>query len=118
VLKRFVPAVLLPVVLVSPASAAELPLGPRSLDERRAHARVADGVRWTRIVREGGPWRVNVLRMAPGTRVLAVPAGDTVGERGRPSAVSRRLRAVAAVNGGYFAGDGNPVGCWPPAGGC
>jgi Phosphodiester glycosidase len=89
--------------------AAELPLGPRSLDERRSVAQVAPGVRWTRIVRDGGPWRVNVLTVATGARVVAAPAGS-VGKRARPSALSRRLRAVAAVNGGYFAADGNPVG--------
>jgi hypothetical protein len=108
--KSFVLSALLVGALVSPAGAAELPLGPRSLDERRVRAWVAEGVRWTRIVREGGPWRVNVLGIAPGRRVLAVPAGERVGERARPSALSRGLRAVAAVNGGYFAGDGNPVG--------
>jgi len=99
------------------ASAAELPLGPGSLDERRAGAQVAPGVRWTRIVREGGPWRVNVLRVAAGARVVVAPAARVVapraggvGARVRPSELARRLRAVAAVNGGYFAGDGNPVG--------
>jgi Phosphodiester glycosidase len=93
--------------VAAPAPAAELPLGPRSLDERRAVSRLAPGVRWIRIVREGGPWRVNVLSVA--TRVLAAPA-EAIGERERPSAIARRLRAVAAVNGGYFAADGNPVG--------
>ena len=40
---------------VTPAAgAAELPLGPRSLDERRSVTQVAPGVRWTRIVRDGG----------------------------------------------------------------
>jgi hypothetical protein len=97
------------------AGAAELPLGPRSLDERRSVAQVAPGVRWTRIVRDGGPWRVNVLTVAAGARVAVAPAG-TVGRRARPSALSRRLRAVAAVNGGYFAGDGNPVGALASAG--
>jgi hypothetical protein len=92
------------------AAAPELPLGPRSLDERRSVSRVAPGVRWTRIVREGGPWRVNVLSVARRARVFASLAGETVGERGRPSSVARRLRAVAAVNGGYFDGDGNPAG--------
>jgi phosphodiester glycosidase len=92
------------------AGAADLPLGPRSLDERRSVSRVAPGVRWTRIVREGGPWRVNVLTVAAGARVVAAPAGDAAGERARPSALSRRLAAVAAVNGGYFDGDGYPVG--------
>ena len=97
-------------VLAPTAGAADLPLGPRSLDERRSVARVAPGVRWTRIVREGGPWRVNVLTVAAGARLVAAPAGDAAGERARPSAVSRRLAAVAAVNGGYFDGDGYPVG--------
>jgi hypothetical protein len=96
--------------LAPPAGAADLPLGPRGLDERRSVSQVAPGVRWTRIVRDGGPWRVNVLTVAPGTAVLAAPAGDSVGDRVRPSALSRRLRAVAAVNGGYFDGDGSPVG--------
>jgi hypothetical protein len=96
---------------VAPAAgASDLPLGPRSLDERRSVSRVAPGVRWTRIVREGGPWRVNVLTVAAGARLVAAPAGDAAGERARPSAVSRRLAAVAAVNGGYFDGDGYPVG--------
>ena len=97
-------------VLAPTAGAADLPLGPRSLDERRSVSRVAPGVRWTRIVREGGPWRVNVLTVAAGARLVAAPAGDAAGERARPSAVSRRLAAVAAVNGGYFDGDGYPVG--------
>jgi hypothetical protein len=93
-----------------PAGAADLPLGPKSLDERRSVSRVAPGVRWTRIVREGGPWRVNVLTVAAGAKVLAVPAGDSFGVRARPSALSRRMAAAAAVNGGYFDGDGYPVG--------
>jgi hypothetical protein len=96
--------------LVPPAGAADLPLGPKSLDERRSVSRVAPGVRWTRIVREGGPWRVNVLRVAARARVVATAAGDAAGERVRPSVLSRRLAAVAAVNGGYFDGDGFPVG--------
>jgi hypothetical protein len=66
-------------------------------------------VTWTRIVRSGGPWRLNVLRLAPGVRVVAAPAGD-IGERRRPSSIQRRLRGIAAVNGGYFAVDGNPAG--------
>jgi hypothetical protein len=91
------------------AGAAELPLGPRSLDERRSVAQVAPGVRWTRIVRDGGPWRVNVLTVAAGARVLVQPAG-TVGKRARPSTLLRRVLAVAAVNGSYFDAEGNPIG--------
>ena len=95
--------------------APELPLGPRALDEHRSSARLAPSVRWTRIVREGGPWRVNVLSIAPGARVVVVPAG-AAGVRARPSTLSRRLAAVAAVNGGYFAADGNPAGVLASAG--
>jgi phage tail sheath protein FI len=53
-------------------------------------------------VREGGPWRINVLTLAPGAQMLAVPGGDAVGARARPSALAGLLRAPAAVNGGYF----------------
>ena len=73
---------LLVVVLAGAPQAAratsELPLGPRSLDERRSSAQLTPAVRWTRIVREGGPWRVNVLRIAPGAPVVVAPAGDSV----------------------------------------
>ena len=96
-------------------AAPELPLGPRALDEHRSSARLTPSVRWTRIVREGGPWRVNVLSIAPGARVEVVPAG-VAGVRARPSTLSRRLAAVAAVNGGYFAADGNPAGVLASAG--
>ncbi len=53
---------------------------------------------------------MNVLTVAAGARVVAAPAGDAAGDRIRPSVLSRRLAAVAAVNGGYFDGDGYPVG--------
>jgi Phosphodiester glycosidase len=96
-------------------AAPELPLGPRALDEHRSSARLTPSVRWTRIVREGGPWRVNVLSIAPGARVEVVPGGVT-GVRTRPSTLSRRRAGVAAVNGGYFAADGNPVGALASAG--
>jgi hypothetical protein len=95
------------------ARAAELPLGSRSLDERRERATVAPGVRWTTIVREGGPWRVNVLaidRNALAGRFGGVLANERVAGLERPSAMARRTRAVAGVNGGFFAVDGDPVG--------
>jgi len=111
---------LLVVVLAGAAqaarAAAELPLGPRSLDERRSSAQLTPTVRWIRIVREGGPWRVNVLRIAPGASLVVAPAGDSVGVRSRPSTIASRLAGVAAVNGGYFAADGNPVGVLAGAG--
>jgi hypothetical protein len=105
----------LPVV----ASARELPLGPRSLDERRASVRVAPGVRWTRIVREGGPWRVHVLtvdRAALRGRLTGVLSNGRIEGRERASAMARRARAVAGVNGGYFAESGDPVGALAIAG--
>jgi hypothetical protein len=109
-------AVLLALVAASvpgAAAAAELPLGSRSLDERRERATVAPGVRWTSIVREGGPWRVNVLavdRAALDGRLGGVLANDRIAGLERPSAMGRRTGAAAGVNGGFFAVDGDPVG--------
>jgi Phosphodiester glycosidase len=102
-------------LLQGPAAAVarELPLGSPSLDERRAGVRVAPGVTWTRIVREGGPWRVNVLsvdRRALRGRLGGVLSNRRIEGRERASAMARRARAVAGVNGGYFAADGDPVG--------
>lgn len=101
-------------LLMAPSTvAAELPLGSRSLDERRESALVAPGVRWTSIVREGGPWRVNVLvidREALAGRLGGVLSNEHVASLERPSAMARRARAVAGVNGGFFAVDGDPVG--------
>jgi Phosphodiester glycosidase len=94
-------------------AAAELPLGSRSLDERRERATVAPGVRWTAIAREGGPWRVNVLaidRAALDGRLGGVLANDRIAGLERPSAMARRTGAAAGVNGGFFAVDGDPVG--------
>jgi Phosphodiester glycosidase len=102
-------------LLQGPAAAVarELPLGSRSLDERRASVRVASGVTWTRIVREGGPWRVHVLtvdRRALGGRLTGVLSNRRIEGRERASVMARRARAVGGVNGGYFAEDGDPVG--------
>jgi Phosphodiester glycosidase len=95
------------------ATAAELPLGSRSLDERRERATVAPGVRWTSIVREGGPWRVNVLaidRTALDGRLGGVLANERIAGLERPSAMARRTGAAVGMNGGFFAVDGDPVG--------
>ena len=99
--------------LAPPAAAAELPLGSRALDERRAVAAVAPGLTWTRIVREGGPWRVNVLRVDRGLldgQVSGVLSNRRIAGRERTSAMGRRARAAAGVNGGFFAVGGDPVG--------
>jgi hypothetical protein len=108
-----VAAALALLTLPSPAGAAELPLGPRSLAETRATVRVAPGVTWTRIVRSGGPWRVNVLTVdsaAISGRVGAVLSNGRAVGRERTSSMARRTRAVAGVNAGFFNGGGNPVG--------
>ena len=100
-------------LLAPTAVAAELPLGSRSLDERRESAMVAPGVRWTQVVREGGPWRVNVLavdREALAGRLGGVLSNERVAGIERPSVMARRTGAVAGVNGGFFAVDGDPVG--------
>ncbi|HEX2231964.1 MAG TPA: phosphodiester glycosidase family protein [Thermoleophilaceae bacterium] len=95
------------------ASAAGLPLGPGSLREGRATVRIATGITWTRIVRSGGPWRVNVLtvnRAAIAGRVGAVLSNGRAIARERTSSMARRTRAIAGVNAGFFNGGGNPVG--------
>ena len=95
------------------AATRDLPLGSRSLDERRERVDLAPGVTWTRIVREGGPWRVHVLsidRSALGGRLTGVLSNRRIEGRERASTMARRARAVAGVNGGYFAADGDPVG--------
>jgi hypothetical protein len=103
------------VVLLASASQVawalpELPLGSKALDERRWSSQLTPTVRWTRISREGAPWRVNVLSIEPDGRVAVTTGGDAVGVRVRPSALAQRLAGVAAINGGYFAADGNPAG--------
>jgi hypothetical protein len=104
--------------------APRLPLGPPGLGERYATATLAPGVTWTRISRGhalggglSGPWRVNVLRVArgaPGGRLAVALSGGLVPGREPLDAMARRARALAAVNGGYFASggvlDGDPVG--------
>ena len=105
--------VLLALAGAAPARAAELPLGSRSLDETRERAQVAPGLRWTRIEREGGPWRLNVLeidRELIDGRVAGALSNGRVAGLERPSRTARRLRAVAGVNGTFFALDGDPIG--------
>ena len=95
------------------AKAGDLPLGSSRLDERRTVIQVAAGVTWTRIVREGGPWRVHVLtidRAALAGRLTGVLSNRRILGRERLSAMGRRTRAIAGINGGFFAGDGDPVG--------
>ena len=97
----------------SSAKAGDLPLGSSRLDERRTVVQVAPGVTWTRIVREGGPWRVHVLTIDRGAlagRLTGVLSNRRILGRERPSAMANRTRAVAGVNGGFFAADGDPVG--------
>jgi hypothetical protein len=70
---------------------------------------VEPGVEWTTIVRESGPVRINVLAVDP-ARVHGVLSNERIARRETVSAMSRRVAAVAGVNGGYFAPSGDPVG--------
>ena len=70
---------------------------------------VAPGVRWTPILREQGPVRINVLELDPAL-VHGVLSNNRVAGRERVSRMARRVGAVAAVNGGYFGPSGDPVG--------
>lgn len=95
--------------------AVDLPLGPSTLREQRMTRQVAEGVRWTRITRtgRGGPFRVNVLavnrsQLRGGIRLLS--GRDRVPGLERLSAIARRHRAVAGINGGYFAVGAPDVG--------
>ncbi len=58
-----------------------------------------------------GPHWIAHVRIPPGTARLRVAlAGDQVLGRERTSVIARRAGAIAAVNGGYFAPDGDPIG--------
>jgi len=70
---------------------------------------VAPGVDWTPILRERGPVRINVLEVDP-ARVHGVLSNNRVAGRERVSRMSRRVGAVAGVNGSYFRPSGDPVG--------
>ncbi len=99
--------------LGAPAAAAELPLGPRSLDERRTTTTLGPGIAWTRIVRGGGPWRVHVVRVDrahTAGRLTALLSGGRIHGVQRTSVMARRHRATVAVNGGFFNVTGEPVG--------
>jgi hypothetical protein len=106
---------LLSLAFAGHAAAAPLPLGPPSLREHRATTTVAPGVTWTRIVRGSarpgeGPWRVNVLRSAPGTSVDTRLSNDVIAGLERPSSTARRAGALAGVNGPYYDVRGEVVG--------
>lgn len=58
-----------------------------------------------------GPHRVVVLRIQPHAAALAPAlARERVIGRERTSAIASRRGAIAAVNGGFFAADGDPIG--------
>ena len=98
---------------VAAPARAELPLGREAFTERSRTVEVVPGLSWTRIARSGGPWRVNVLTIDRGAlagRVTAGLSNSRVAGRERLSAIARRTRALAGVNGGFFAVDGDPVG--------
>ena len=94
-------------------AAVLLTASPAAAAERRTVKRVAAGVTWSHIVRSAGPLRLNVLAVDRGKlrgRVGAVLSNGRAGGHERVSAMARRRHALAGVNGGFFAADGNPVG--------
>jgi hypothetical protein len=72
-------------------------------------AEVEPGVDWTTIVRHRPAERINVLTVDPG-RVRGVLSNDRIAGRERVSRMASRVKAVAGVNGGFFAPSGDPVG--------
>ncbi len=113
---RTVIAVLL---FFSTAAIAPAPPFPPILAQTVSHERIAPGLRLARFrfVTPGGPIHAAVLEFDPhDTRLALVPllAHHTlVGKRERLSSMlAEHARAVAAVNGDYFAigGDGAPIG--------
>ena len=86
---------------------------PAAASEPRTVKPLVPGVTWTHIVRTRGPLRVNVLTIDRGKlrgRLRAVLSNGRTAGVERVSSMASRLRAVAGVNGGFFAADGNPVG--------
>jgi len=60
-----------------------------------------------------GPVAVTVLRVdlrQPGVEVRPALGGETVMEKARPSTIAQRAGASAAINGGFFAREGPPLG--------
>ena len=80
-----------------------------ALPASAAAVEVAPGVEWTTIVRERGPVRINVLEL-DAARVRGVLSNNRIAGRRRVSTMSRRVGAVAAVNGTYWTPSGDPVG--------
>jgi Phosphodiester glycosidase len=86
---------------------------PAHAADKRSVKRVAPGLTWTHIVRSAGPERINVLtidRAKLGGRLGSVLSNSKATGAERLSAMARRTRARAGVNGGFFGVDGNPVG--------
>jgi hypothetical protein len=106
---------LLSLAFAAEAAATPLPLGPPSLREQRATTTVAPGVTWTRIARGSarpgeGPWRVNVLRAAPGTSIDARLSNGVIDGLERVTSMARHAGALAGVNGPYYDFRGEVVG--------
>jgi hypothetical protein len=61
----------------------------------------------------GGPFWTGALLLEPaaGVRLRPAPARDDGQGRARTSDAARRTGALAAVNGGFFSGAGDPLGC-------
>lgn len=89
--------------------------------EEMAEESVAEGVSWHRRI-QGTPEgfrAVNLLRIRwqePHLEVVPALAGDTLLERNTVRSIADREGALAAINGGFFAREGPPLG-WLVIGG-
>ena len=105
-----------------PTPAKELPLGARTLEERRTRTAVAPGVSLTRIARgrvssgrDCGPLaRGRAQRGRLASRLGVELSDGLIPGREPVSAMAGRVGALAAVNGGFFGSegvfDGDPIG--------
>jgi len=94
-----------------PSEAPQQPVAPEQVVPT-----TPDGGMWAQerqFATANGTVRLNVLYVdlrAPGVHVQPALAAHTVAHKARPSAIARRDGAYAAVNGGFFAPRGEPLG--------
>ena len=107
----------------APVKVFHLPDPPRividceKIFEERTERVVAPGVKEIslRFGTSSGPVQVNAVRAtlrgpAARYRLRVLLGGNILGQRNTPSSVAQSVGAVAAINGGYFAGNGAQLG--------
>jgi len=107
----------------APATVFSLPDPPRIVIdcekkfEEKVETAISTGLAHVSLRRgaPSGPVQVNAVRAnlsSPGRkyRLRVIMAGNALRQCDSPSRVAQREGAIAAVNGGYFAGNGSPLG--------